>query len=161
MRRSVVLAAFALTLAVEARAQSSAAEERALVVKTPKLIMATAGTLVVEGRWRLQGRRDPDFSLARLNSSYVSCSKATMMCDETVAELRTPDDGERLGIKSGELLATCHTYEVSEWTDSILVAISRKPVADVVIRVDLKKKTAERLFRERGDATKFSAYILE
>ena len=83
------------------------------------------------------------------------------MCDETVAELRTPDGGERLGIKSGELLATCHTYQVTEWTDNLLVAISRKPVADVVIRINLKAESAERLFREREDATKFSTYVLE
>lgn len=161
MKRSLPFTLFALMLTAEVLAQSSAGEERAVVVKTPKMIMATARSLVVEGRWRLQGRRNPDFSLARLNSSYISCSKAAMMCDETVAELRTPEDGDRLGIKSGELLATCHTYRVTEWTDSVLVAISRKPVADLVIRVDLKKKSAERSFGEREDATKFSTYILE
>jgi hypothetical protein len=84
-----------------------------------------------------------------------------MTCDETVAELRTPGDGDRLGIKTGELSATCHSYDVTEWTDSVLVAISRKAVADLVIRIDVKKDRAERLFREREDVTKFSAYVLE
>jgi hypothetical protein len=161
MKWSFSVTLVALMFMAEALAQSVDGEERVVVVKTLKMIMATARSLVVEGRWRLQGRRNPDFSLARLNSSYILCSRDAMMCDETVAELRTPDDGERLGINSGELLATCHTYRVTEWTDSVLVAISRKPVADLVIRIDLKEESAERLFREHENATKFSRYVLE
>jgi hypothetical protein len=139
----------------------SPGDERVLVVKAPKLISASAGSLVLEGRWRLHGRRDSNFSLARLNSSYVTCSKANKICEETVAELRSEGDGERLGIKSGELLASCHTYEITEWTENVVVGVSRKPVADLVIRIDLKAQEAERLFREREDPTKASSYTLE
>ncbi len=156
----VAMTVIALTVGFGAPAQSPS-EERVVVAKPPKMIVASGGSLVVEGRWRLQGRRDPDFNLARLNSSYITCSKAAKMCEETVAELRTDGDGERLGIKSGELLASCHTYEVTEWTNTLVAAVSRKPVADLVIRVDLKAEQAERLFRERDNPTKFSSYTLE
>lgn len=160
MPRTLTLIMLTLTMPLFGQS-ASPREERAVVAKTPKMILATNTSLVVEGRWHLVSRRSPDFSLARLNASYMTCSKTSMACEETVAELRTPGDGERLGINSGELLATCHTYEVTEWTDRVVVAISRKPAADLVVRVYLQEEKAERMFRERQDTTKLSAYTLE
>jgi hypothetical protein len=151
-----------LTLALSgAEVGASGGSERLTVVKTRKLVVNLGQSAVIQGRWKLIGRRDPDFSLARVNSSFIQCSRFTKTCEETVAELRTPDDGKRLGIESGELLATCHTYEVTEWTDTKLVAISRKAVADLVIRVDFKVASAERVFREHEDLSQFSNYTLE
>lgn len=135
--------------------------ERLVVVKSTKRIVDFGQSALIEGRWKLVGQRNADFSLARVNASFIQCSRSTGMCEETVAELRTPEDGERLGVESGELLASCHTYEVTEWSDAKLVAVSHKDVADLVIRIDFKALTAERLFREREDPTQFNSYTLE
>lgn len=93
--------------------------------------------------------------LGRTNAAEISCSKQEMMCVESLAVLITPEENSRMS--STFLMPLLGFYKVKTWTDSGIVAVSEKKVADVTLSIDLTGQKAARTYQEKragasGDA---------
>ena len=68
------------------------------------------------------------------------------MCREFVAVLFTPEDEKDLSNPFLSILE--HDYKVLEWSDNIIRATDRNPIANVELRISVKDNFAERIFRD-------------
>lgn len=96
------------------------------------------------GRWRATAHAGL-IMIPRINSVSVRCSKSEMSCRETLAQLFTPAEDKNVG---HFLSAVDLVYPVVEWSDTLIRAEIKAPVADIELRISLADETAERSFRE-------------
>lgn len=125
-----------------------------------------SGYVSAQGRWRLVSEGGHSIQLTRANSVDISCEKTTRKCKEAIASLWSKDDAKRVGMESleGFLDVQTNEYDIIEWSNSLIRAIARLPVADIEIQISLLKETASRLYRERADKTSSpisNHYVLE
>ena len=114
-----------------------------------------AGFVSATGMWRLASEGRHAVQLPRANSVEIVCDEATRRCREAIAMLYGKEDAKRVRMDATEgfLDVQTYEYEITEWSDTLIRAITRRPVADIEIQVSLSNQTASRLYRERPDAT--------
>lgn len=103
------------------------------------------------GQWRPTAQAGVVMNWAA-NTVDVRCDQASARCEEALALLYAPGGPfPRHGLDVVRL-----TYNVSEWTNSLIRAESAGPAGDFELRISLANKVAERSFREtkgRGSET--------
>jgi hypothetical protein len=119
--------------------------------------------VIVEGRWK-QTASSGHKLLARVNSTYITCNKLSMTCEENTAVLATPQDDPPTNL----LYIVNIKYKISEWSEAMIKARHEAPVADFDLRISVRDKFAERSVREtkaRGSETAdpnvFGQWVLE
>lgn len=107
------------------------------------------------GMWRLVSEGRHAVQLPRANSVEIVCDEPTRRCREAIAMLYSKEDAKRARMDTveGFLDVQTYEYEITEWSDTLIRAIARRPVADIEIQISLSNRAASRLYRERADAT--------
>jgi hypothetical protein len=125
---------------------SAVAEE----IRTNELslnVSADDSMVVMEGAWRrVSARRS--IEIPSVNSFRIECSKPEGTCREYVAKLIRPTDDPLEIVRSTYLSLWKETFVVQSWTGDVIVAKSELRFADIVLRIFLKRKTAERETKE-------------
>ena len=113
------------------------------------------GFVSATGMWRLVGEERHAVQLPRANSVEIVCDEPTRRCREAIAMLYSKEDAKRVRMDTveGFLDVQTYEYEINEWSDTLIRAIARRPVADIEIQISLSNQTAFRSYRERADAT--------
>jgi hypothetical protein len=101
------------------------------------------GYVFAGGRWTQAAGTDDDSLISGTNTVRVVCNRIEERCSETIAYINTEDVSTILDVLSFD-------YDVIEWSDNFINAIYHAPVADIELRIDLDKESAERHFRETG-----------
>lgn len=120
----------------------------------------------VRGRWKIIANTAQTTALPSINSVHIVCDKPSRTCRETLALLYPP---EGYGTKKNRFLSALEiSYEVIEWSNEIIRANYRAPVADVELSISVKDTFVERRSREttaRGSTTSdpnvHTHYVLE
>ncbi|OGX27548.1 MAG: hypothetical protein A2787_09405 [Omnitrophica WOR_2 bacterium RIFCSPHIGHO2_01_FULL_48_9] len=133
----------------------------------PKKLIATEGNFVfIEGHWKKMGESSRYGILPEINAVSITCDRKIMICTENKALLFVPEKQNSLPKRF--LYVSKDEYVVTEWTDQLIKAERKAPVADLELRISLIDKSAERSFREtkaRGNETAnpsvFGHWVLE
>jgi hypothetical protein len=136
-------------------------------VESPsKLISLSEDYVFVTGRWKRVASTAKFAVVPRINTVSILCDKRSMTCQETIANLFTPEEVSYL--KTNLLLSNEGVYKIVEWSNQIIHAKYVTFVADFELRISVKDGFAERRYREtkaRGDQTAdptiYAEWILE
>lgn len=118
-----------------------------------KTIRQYQNYVYIEGRWKQTTPKGTTI-IPKINTAKIICNKMNMTCNETVAKLTTPKDSDLFENKL--LFIQEFTYEILSFRDGIIVAKREAPVADVIMKISINDKLAEKSFREtktRGSET--------
>ena len=110
-------------------------------------LSADGSTVAVEGTWRrVSARRS--IEIPPVNSFRIECSKPEGTCREYAARFIRPADDPLDFVRSTSLSLSTETFVVQSWTGDAIVAKSELRHADIVLRISLKRKAAERETKE-------------
>ena len=105
------------------------------------------------GRWRATFQPELVMMIPKVNTVSIECNNREMACTEILAILFTSAEDKIVG---NVLTTMKNNYQIVEWSDSLIRAEIKAPVADIELRIALVDKSAERSFREtkaRGSDT--------
>lgn len=113
----------------------------------PKIINAVSENQVyIEGRWRETSIVKKFKTTPRINSTAILCNRESLSCIEHEACLATRKDNNILPYALLYIQPT--TYQISEWSNTIIKAHKEARAGDVELRISLADKSAEKSFRE-------------
>lgn len=113
----------------------------------PKVINAVSKNQVyIEGRWKEISKIKKFKTTPRINSTIILCNRESMSCIEHEACLTRKEDNDILPYALLYVQPT--TYQISEWSDTIIKARMEARAGDVELRISLADKSAEKSFRE-------------
>ena len=109
-------------------------------ITTPVLEVAvsTGGASVrATGSWITRIKRGPSLSIAPVNAVEIHCSRASMTCWESRAELVSGEARPRVVTDTPreQLAVTTLNFTVTEWTDTRITARSDTRNGDLMLRV--------------------------
>jgi hypothetical protein len=124
------------------------------------------GDMFIDGRWSNTVAKFPSPILPRINATKIWCYKRQKICKEFVAVLFTPEDTK--GISNPFFSILEFEYKILDWSDDVIRAKHKGPVADIELKVSVKDEFAERTFGETkaggvetSDPNSFYVWTLE
>ena len=117
------------------------------------------GYVFAVGRWTQAAGTDDDSLISGTNTVRIVCNRIEERCSETIAYINTEDVSTIFRSTSLDILS--FDYDVIEWSDNFINAIYHAPVADIELKIDLDKESAERHFRETGATGVLRFWTLE
>ena len=112
----------------------------------PKNFQILNGKVYIEGKWKELASTAHYKIIPKYNSVSIICSRETSVCIENQALLITKNDNAI--VPYNFLYPEQFTYNVTEWSDTVVKAERNPLVADVEIRISLVDKSVEKSFRE-------------
>src|SRR5262245_3406010 len=112
----------------------------AQVVGSPAYeFVATEMGVKAVGRWSHKMERGRAFLLSATNSAEVHCSRASMSCWESRAELVTAADTRR----APNLTVKTTPFKITEWSDARITARADDAGGDLMLRIDVKGRQVQ------------------
>jgi hypothetical protein len=138
------LPAFVPRLALAACAALASAVQAEDVATPPlQLSLGEGGTSIyASGRWITKVRRGNGFPLAAVNSVSLRCTRGSMTCTESRAELMPVLDAKQAGVPP-TLTVRSIAFKVTEWSDARLIARTDTESADLMLRIDLQRRQVD------------------
>jgi hypothetical protein len=118
------------------------AAARADDIVSPPMHLAvgeSGGSLVASGRWISRIRRGNTLQLSSVNSVELHCTRGSMTCFESRAELSAGQEGR----PAQTLVVKSIPFKVTEWTDAQIVARTDTESGDLMLKVDLRGHVVE------------------
>ena len=136
------------------------------IMSAPKGFSSIDKYVFVRGRWKRTGGNLKLNIPPRINTISITCDKNSMICKEIIAYVVTPQEEPLL--EKPDLSIAETIYQIVDWSNDVIIAKYKAPVADVELRISLRDELAEKRWREtkaRGskgsDPNKYLQWILE
>lgn len=121
--------------------------------------------VLAEGRWKALSGTNARI-ISRINFTSITCDLKNKACSEIISLVQNPKENNLY--TKPVLYSIKITYQITDWTNDIIIAKWDAPVADVELKISLKDSFAERSYREtkaRGDETSnpkvYGKWVLE